>query len=41
MSFPKFWERDEKTQENVSLCESGVLTAVFHLEGGSPGISPP
>ena len=24
MSFLKFWERDEKTQENVSLCESGL-----------------
>ena len=28
MSFPKFWERNEKTQQNVSLCESGVLNSV-------------
>ena len=31
MSFPKFWERDDKMQENVSLCESGVLAAVFQF----------
>ena len=28
VTFPKFWERREKTQVNVSLCESGVTEVI-------------